>query len=161
MMQQSLGFFFIDYYHFTPVDAAQQVGFAMMVSAATSLTVQFGWVQKGRISKETMITLALPLLALAYLLLFLQHSLTILYLAMALMGLGMGMAYPSLAAAATTFCAPGQQARITGLITATTAMGYIVGPPFAAFIYQINIAYPFAAASLLLAVTACHDFHHA
>ena len=158
MMQQSLGFFFIDYYHFTPVDAAQQVGFAMMVSAATSLTVQFGWVQKGRISKETMITLALPLLALAYLLLFLQHSLTILYLAMALMGLGMGMAYPSLAAAATTFCAPGQQARITGLITATTAMGYIVGPPFAAFIYQINIAYPFAAASLLLAVTACMTF---
>ena len=155
MMQQSLGFFFIDFYHYTPVEAARQVGLAMMVSAAASLTAQFGWVQKGRISKETMITLALPLLGLAYLLLFLQHSLFVLYIAMALMGLGMGMAYPSLAAAATTYCAPSQQATITGLITATTAIGYVIGPPFAAVIYQVNIALPFAVASVLIALTTC------
>ncbi len=155
MMQQSLGFFFIDFYHYTPVEAARQVGFAMMVSAAASLTAQFGWVQKGRISKETMITIALPLLGVAYLLLFLQHSLFVLYFAMALMGLGMGMAYPSLAAAATTYCAPSQQATITGLITATTAMGYVIGPPLAAVIYQVNIALPFAVASVLIALTTC------
>ena len=153
MMQQSLGFFFIDFYDYSPVDAARQVGFAMMVSAAASLTAQFGWVQKGRISKEVMITIALPLLGLAYLLLFLQHSLFMLYAAMTLMGLGMGMAYPSLAAAATTYCAPSQQAAITGLITATTAMGYVIGPPLAAFIYQLDIALPFAIASALIAAT--------
>ena len=155
MMQQSLGFFFIDFYDYSPVDAARQVGFAMMVSAAASLTAQFGWVQKGRISKEAMITIALPLLGLAYLLLFLQHSLFMLYAAMTLMGLGMGMAYPSLAAAATTYCAPSQQAAITGLITATTAMGYVIGPPLAAFIYQLDIALPFAIASALIAATTC------
>ena len=155
MMQQSLGFFFIDFYDYSPVDAARQVGFAMMVSAAASLTAQFGWVQKGRISKEAMITIALPLLGLAYLLLFLQHSLFMLYAAMTLMGLGMGMAYPSLAAAATTYCAPSQQATITGLITATTAMGYVIGPPLAAFIYQLDIALPFAIASALIAATTC------
>jgi len=126
-----------------------------MVSAAASLTAQFGWVQKGRISKEAMITIALPLLGLAYLLLFLQHSLFMLYAAMTLMGLGMGMAYPSLAAAATTYCAPSQQATITGLITATTAMGYVIGPPLAAFIYQLDIALPFAIASALIAATTC------
>ena len=155
MMQQSLGFFFIDFYHYTPVEAAQQVGFAMMISAGASLTAQFGWVQRGRVSKETMISLALPILGLAYLLLFLQHSLFVLYGAMALMGLGMGMAYPSLAAAATTYCAPSQQATITGLITATTAMGYVIGPPLAAVIYQVNIALPFAVASVLIALTTC------
>ena len=155
MMQQSLGFFFIDFYHYTPVEAAQQVGFAMMISAGASLTAQFGWVQRGRVSKETMISLALPILGLAYLLLFLQHSLFVLYGAMALMGLGMGMAYPSLAAAATTYCAPSQQATITGLITATTAMGYVIGPPLAAVIYQVNIALPFAIASVLIALTTC------
>ena len=155
MMQQSLGFFFIDFYDYSPVDAARQVGFAMMVSAAASLTAQFGWVQKGRISKEAMITIALPLLGLAYLLLFLQHSLFMLYAAMTLMGLGMGMAYPSLAAAATTYCPPSQQATITGLITATTAMGYVIGPPLAAFIYQLDIALPFAIASALIAATTC------
>ncbi len=155
MMQQSLGFFFIDFYHYSPVEAARQVGFAMMVSAGASLTAQFGWVQRGRVSKETMISLALPILSLAYLLLFLQHSLFVLYGAMILMGLGMGMAYPSLAAAATTYCAPSQQATITGLITATTAMGYVIGPPLAAVIYQVNIALPFAVASVLIALTTC------
>ncbi|WP_334050029.1 MFS transporter [Alteromonas gracilis] len=158
MMQQTLGFFFIDFYNYTPVEAARQVGFAMMVSAAASLTAQFGWVQKGRVSKETMIMMALPLLGLAYLLLFLQASLFTLYIAMTLMGLGMGMAYPSLAAAATTYCTPSQQPSITGLITATTAMGYIVGPPLAASIYQYDIALPFATASALLAVTTCIIF---
>ena len=110
---------------------------------------------RGRVSKETMISLALPILSLAYLLLFLQHSLFVLYGAMILMGLGMGMAYPSLAAAATTYCAPSQQATITGLITATTAMGYVIGPPLAAVIYQVNIALPFAVASVLIALTTC------
>ncbi len=155
MMQQSLGFFFIDFYHYSPVEAARQVGFAMMVSAAASLTAQFGWVQKGRVSKEAMITIALPLLGVAYLLLYLQHSLAVLYTAMTLMGLGMGMAYPSLAAAATTYCAPSQQATVTGLITATTAMGYVIGPPLAAFIYQVNIALPFAVAATLITIVTC------
>ncbi len=155
MMQQSLGFFFIDFYHYSPVEAARQVGFAMMVSAAASLTAQFGWVQKGRVSKEAMITIALPLLGVAYLLLYLQHSLAVLYTAMTLMGLGMGMAYPSLAAAATTYCAPSQQATVTGLITATTAMGYVIGPPLAAFIYLVNIALPFAVAATLITIITC------
>ncbi len=155
MMQQSLGFFFIDFYHYSPVEAARQVGFAMMVSAAASLTAQFGWVQKGRVSKEAMITIALPLLGVAYLLLYLQHSLAVLYTAMTLMGLGMGMAYPSLAAAATTYCAPSQQATVTGLITATTAMGYVIGPPLAAFIYQVNIALPFGVAATLITIITC------
>lgn len=155
MMQQTMGFFFIDFYAKSPVEAARLVGFAMMMSAATSLTVQFTVVQKARISKESMMSIALPLLSLAYLVLFLQQSFTVSYLGMAIMGVGMGMAYPSLAAAATTYCSPSQQSSITGLITATTAMGYIVGPPLAATLYQVNIALPFAAASILMALISC------
>jgi len=158
MMQQSLGFFFIDFYQLSPVDAARQVGFAMMCSAAASLTVQFTVVQKARISKEAMISLALPLLTLAYLVLFLHSTMWMMFLAMTIMGLGMGMAYPALAAAATTYCSDAQQSSITGLITATTAMGYIVGPPLAALAYQQQITLPFAIASLLIAVTTCVIF---
>ena len=158
MMQQSLGFFFIDFYHVTPVEAARQVGFAMMCSAATSLLIQFFVVQKARISKEAMISIALPLLGIAYLVLYMHNELWMLYLAMTIMGIGMGMAYPALAAAATTYCSPSQQSSVTGLVTATTAMGYIVGPPLAAFAYQKNIALPFAIASLLIAITTCVIF---
>lgn len=158
MMQQSLGFFFIDFYHVTPVEAARQVGFTMMCSAATSLLIQFFVVQKARISKEAMISIALPLLGIAYLVLYMHNELWMLYLAMTIMGIGMGMAYPALAAAATTYCSPSQQSSVTGLVTATTAMGYIVGPPLAAFAYQKNIALPFAIASLLIAITTCVIF---
>ena len=158
MMQQSLGFFFMDFYHLSPVEAASKVGVAMMVSAAASLTIQFTLVQKTRMSKEAMITLALPLLAVGYVCLFLQQSFTVVYVAMTCMGLGMGMAYPALAAAATTYCAPCQITHITGLVTATTAMGYIVGPPAAAWLYQANIALPFAVAAVLIALTATMVF---
>ena len=154
MMQQTMGFFFIDFYGKSPVEAARLVGFAMMMSAVTSLTVQFTIVQRARLSKEIMMSLALPLLSLGYLILYFQQSFAVSYIGMAVMGLGMGMAYPSLAAAATTYCAKSQQASITGLITATTAMGYIVGPPLAAFLYQQNIALPFAASSALMAIVS-------
>ena len=158
MMQQSLGFYFIDFYQLSPVDAAQQVGFAMMSSAAASLAIQYTVVQKARMTKEGMIALSLPILATAYYMLFLHETLYVLYVAMACMGLGMGMAYPSLAAAATTYCTPSQQSTITGLITATPAMGYIFGPPLAALLYQQNIALPFGIASALLSVTTCLVF---
>ncbi|WP_412723471.1 MFS transporter [Alteromonas sp. D210916BOD_24] len=154
MMQQSLGFFLMDFYHLSPVDAASKVGIAMMISAAASLIVQFTLVQKARIAKETMITLALPLLAIGYVCLYFQQSFAILYIAMTCMGIGMGMAYPALAAAATTYCTPSQLSLITGLITATTAMGYIVGPPAAAWLYQTDIALPFAVAAMLMALIA-------
>ena len=123
MMQQSLGFFFIDFYDYSPVDAARQVGFAMMVSAAASLTAQFGWVQKGRISKEAMITIALPLLGLAYLLLFLQHSLFMLYAA--INGFRYGNGLPIFGSCSNDLLRPPQQATITGLIT-EPAMGVMI-----------------------------------
>ena len=58
MMQQTMGFFFIDFYGKSPVEAARLVGFAMMMSAVTSLTVQFTIVQRARLSKEIMMSLA-------------------------------------------------------------------------------------------------------
>lgn len=154
MMQQTLGFFFIDHYNKSPVQSAQQVGIAMMLSAATSLSIQILVVQKARFSADNLIRIALPLLCGAYLLMFIHQHIYTLYLAMLLMGLGMGMGYPSLAAAATSYCAEENQAKVTGYITATPAMGYIVGPPVAATLYQYKIHGPFLAASILLAVFA-------
>jgi DHA1 family multidrug resistance protein-like MFS transporter len=150
MMQQTLGFFFIDFYGKTTVEAAQQVGTAMMVSAVASLGVQLFLVQRARFSPEKMIKVALPLLAVAYMLMYAHQQISTLYIAMFCMGIGMGMAYPSLTATATSYCTEEKQASITGLITATPAMGYIVGPPLAATLYQFDISSPFLAASILI-----------
>lgn len=158
MMQQSIGFFFIDFYKLSPVEGAQLVGFAMMMSALTSISVQFLIVQRSRLRTSTMIQISLPVLVIAYALLYFQQSIAMMYIGMAFMGLGMGMAYPSLAASATTFCTLAQQPRITGLITASTAMGYVVGPPVAAYLYQQDIALPFLAGAIIIAITTCIVF---
>ncbi len=150
MMQQTLGFFLIDHYGATPVKAAQGVGLAMMISAIFSLGVQLLIVQRTRARPEKLIMIAMPLLAAAYLLMYLHQTVYGLYCAMMLLGLAMGMGYPSIAAVATSRCHPEKQATVTGMITATPAMGYVVGPPVSALFYSYGHRLPFLAATVLI-----------
>lgn len=151
MMQQTLGFFLIDHYGATPVEAAQGVGLAMMISAVFSLGVQLLIVQRTHVRPEKLIMIAMPLLAVAYLVMYLHQTLYGLYFAMMLMGLAMGLGYPSIAAVATSRCHPDKQATVTGMITATPAMGYIIGPPVSALFYSYGHRLPFLAATVLIA----------
>lgn len=151
LMQQSLSFFLMDVGGHDTVTAAQLTGTAMMISAAGALLVQFGVVQRQLLSATALIRIALPLLALAYAVMASQQQLLHLYVAMGLLGLGMGAAYPSLAAVATMRCAPARQSRVTGMLTASPAMGYTMGPPASAWLYGIDERLPFwLAASLML-----------
>ncbi len=150
MMQQTLGFFFIDEYGYSTVEAAQHVGFAMMSMAVASLVIQFTVVQRSLCRPQSLIFISLPLIASGYLLMYTHQTLTLLYIAMAVLGTGMGMAYPSIAAVATSYCHPKRQATVTGMITATPAMGYIVGPPIAALLYGHTERLPFLCASGLM-----------
>lgn len=151
MMQQTLGFFLIDHYGATPVEAAQGVGLAMMINAIFSLGVQLLIVQRTHVRPEKLIMIAMPLLAVAYLVMYLHQTLYGLYFAMMLMGLAMGLGYPSIAAVATSRCHPDKQATVTGMITATPAMGYIIGPPVSALFYSYGHRLPFLAATVLIA----------
>ena len=154
MMQQSLSFFMMDVHRATPVEAARYTGFAMMISAVFSLLVQFTIVQRRWLAAPTLIWLAFICLAAAYWLLYLHQSMALLYIAMVLLGTGMGMGYPALAAVATTRCKPARQTQVTGLLTATPAMGYILGPPLSAMLYAQQMNLPFALATVLTALMA-------
>ncbi len=152
MLQQTLGFFFMDEYGESTIGAAQSVGIAMMISAASSFSAQMGIVQRIRLRSEKLVQTALLLLVIAYLLCFLHQNVLILYIAMVLLGSGLGMAYPSIAAIASSRCEPDKQATVTGLITSTPAMGYIAGPPIAALLYNYDHRLPFLFACLLILV---------
>ncbi|WP_137168384.1 MFS transporter [Salinimonas lutimaris] len=154
MMQQSLSFFMMDVHQASPVEAARFTGFAMMISAVFSLLVQFTVVQRRWLSPPTLIWLAFVCLSIAYWMLYLHHSMSLLYTAMVFLGVGMGMGYPALAAVATTRCAPERQTQVTGLLTATPAMGYIVGPPLSAVLYAQQMNLPFALAGCLTILLA-------
>ncbi len=154
MMQQSLAFFLIDHHGLTTTEAAQGVGLAMMISAVCALTIQVTVVQRTSMHPGNLLKLAFPLLATGYLIIFLHQQQVQLYLAMVFLGSGLGISYPSIAALATSSCKPQNQATVTGLITASPAMGYIIGPPIAALLYGIGHRMPFIAAALLLALVS-------
>ncbi|MCW8109130.1 MFS transporter [Alteromonas ponticola] len=150
MLQQTLGFFFMDEYGESTIAAAQSVGIAMMISAASSFAAQVGLIQRVRLRPEQLVQIALLLLTVAYLLCYVHQTNTVLYLAMVLLGSGLGIAYPSIAAIASSRCDPEKQATVTGLITSTPAMGYIAGPPIAALLYNYDHRFPFLFACLLI-----------
>ncbi|MDC8832010.1 MFS transporter [Alteromonas gilva] len=154
MMQQSLAFFLIDHHGLTTTEAAQGVGLAMMISAVCALTIQVTVVQRTSMHPGNLIKFAFPLLAVGYLIIYLHQQQVQLYLAMVFLGSGLGISYPAIAALATSSCKPQNQATVTGLITASPAMGYIIGPPFAALLYGIGHRMPFIAAAVLLAFVA-------
>ncbi|MCW8093174.1 MFS transporter [Alteromonas sp. ASW11-130] len=150
MLQQTLGFFFMDEYGESTIAAAQSVGIAMMISAASSFIAQIGIIQRATLRPEKLVQIALLLLVVAYLLCFIHQNRLVLYLAMILLGAGLGMAYPSIAAIASSRCEPEKQAAITGLITSTPAMGYIAGPLISAVLYSVDHRFPFLFACLLI-----------
>lgn len=151
MIHQTLGFFFIDIWKLSPASAAQRVGFAVVTLALVSVAVQFGFVQRSRWSTGRMLKLGLTALVVGYALLALPGGVASVHVAMGLIGLGMGLSYPSAAAAATSTGSARQQTRATGLVSATPAVGFIVGPLVAAPLYQLHATAPFVAAALLMA----------
>lgn len=153
MTHQTLGFFFMDTLAMTPVQAVQHSGAASMIIAVVSLSLQFGLVQRSKPSYHPlMLSIGLILLISGYGVLTAFHSETGIYGAMVLLGAGMGLSYPTSASAATSTKDPRLTARITGLISAAPAAGFIVGPPLAALLYRQQASTPFAAAGLLIAV---------
>lgn len=145
MLQQSLGFLLIDYFHYTPVAAAQRAGAAMMNSALAALFVQWTVVQRGRLSAARSLLIAALLLIAGYGLITSAQSLMTIYIAMLCIGAGTGIGYPTITAALTSECPAEQRARMTGYITAAPALGYIIGPPLGAYLYTWHTHFPFYA----------------
>lgn len=154
IMQQSLAFFLMDTLDFSAVGAARQAGLSMMVMAVFSLIIQFTVVQRHWLRPTALIYIALPLTAVGYAVLYFQQELLHLYIGLALMGAGFGAAYPSIAAVATARCEAAKQAKVTGLITASPAMGYITGPPISAALFNLDERWPFLAAALLMGIAS-------
>ncbi len=73
------------------------------------------------------------------------------YIGMVGIGVGVGVGYPSVTAAATQHCSDAERAKVTGLMTASPAMGYTLGPPLGAMLYQSDIHFPLYCCVLLSA----------
>ncbi|NVK54809.1 MAG: MFS transporter [Alteromonadaceae bacterium] len=149
MLQQTLGFIFIDHFGLAPVGAAQASGSAMMCCALAALTVQWTIVQKSRLELLPSLMVAAMLMTTGYSVITVATSLYAVYAGMAAIGCGLGIGYPSVTASATQHCLPEKRAKITGLMTATPPIGYTAGPPAAALLYQVDFHLPLIVCAVL------------
>ncbi|HEX4533802.1 MAG TPA: MFS transporter [Rhizomicrobium sp.] len=147
---QTVAFFFMDVLHLKESAAAQYVGISLMASSMAALFAQLGLVQQFNPSARTLMRWGTVIAVFSNVIFLISHSYGPLVFAMALSGLGFGMARPGYAAAASLSVSPDEQGAVAGVIGATSATGFIVGPIIGA-LYEMSPLAPYALAGAIMA----------
>ncbi len=150
MMSQTIGFYFQDRFALDGQATAQVLGIGMMVSAAMSLFAQAYLVRRARMTPTRLMHLGLPLLLIGYPALLLAGSIPVLVGLLGILGLGLGLVSPGFTAGASLAVGPQEQGAVGGLISACPAAGFVLGPLLGTSLYQVNPAYPYLCACLLM-----------
>lgn len=150
VVQQTLAFYFQDVLRLDSRQAARQVGFALMLSAAVALLAQAVLVQRLHWPAARLTLWGMASLAAGSLQLGLAQGAVGLFLGVGLCGLGMGLAYPACLALASLAVSAEEQGALAGLTSAVPALGSIIGPVLGTGLYQVNPHLPYFANVLLL-----------
>lgn len=140
-IQQTLGFSIQDQMNLGGIETAQRTGIALMVSAIFAFSVQMVLIQRLNLSRDTIICLGLISLITASLLVANFSNYLQLHIGMAFMGTGFGLALPSISASTSLAVSPEEQGAVAGLLASCPAIGFVVGPLLAGFLYQLDGSY--------------------
>lgn len=152
LVQQTMGFRFQDALGLTAGETARTFGFAMMLSAACSLTAQALIVQRLDLKPFTMLKLAIPLLIVAFTIMALSNAQWLLTLAMMIQGFGMGIAGPGFMAGASLAVSPKEQGAVAGVAGSCGPLGFTIGPLIGGALYQLNPTLPYAFAAVVYVI---------
>jgi MFS family permease len=152
LVQQTMGFRFQDTLGLDAGETARTFGFAMMLSAASSLVAQGVVVQRLDVPPFTLLRLALPLLIVAFTIFALAGSKHLFWLGMVILGFGMGLASPGFMAGASLAVSPEEQGAVAGVAGSCGPLGFTIGPLLGGALYQVDPTLPYAAAAGLYVV---------
>lgn len=127
-LQQTMAFYVQDYAGVDSAEAARLTGYCFVVMALFSLVVQGGIVQWLKPNPGLMLRGGMPLMLIGVTLYAFPQGYWQLLLAGAFFGLGFGFINPGLIAAASLRSGSEHQGAAAGLMQATMAGGYVVGP---------------------------------
>jgi len=147
LVQQTMGFRFQDVLELDAGATAQQFGFAMMLSAASSLIAQGVIVQRSNQPPFRLLAFAMPLLIVAFSIMAVAATRLWLSIAMVIMGLGMGLAGPAFFAGASLAVSREEQGAVAGVAGSCGPLGFTIGPLLGGALYQVNPALPYACAA--------------
>ena len=143
IVQQTMAFRFQDVLSLTAVQTARTFGLGMMLLAAASLFSQAILVQRLDIRPFNLLRIAMPLLILAFSIMALAESRTLLLGAMTLLGLGMGLAGPGFMAGASLAVGAEEQGAVAGVAGSCGPLGFTIGPILGTVLYSIQPEYPY------------------
>ncbi|MDA1076435.1 MAG: MFS transporter, partial [Proteobacteria bacterium] len=152
LVQQTMAYRFQDALGLTSVETAQTFGLAMMLSAGASLFAQAVVVQRLDIAPFKLLQLAMPLLIVAFTLMALVETRTMLLLAMMILGLGMGLAGPGFMAGASLAVSAEEQGAVAGVAGSCGPLGFTIGPLVGGALYQVYPVLPYAFAAIVYVV---------
>ncbi len=135
-LQQTLGFRLQDMLSLTGTETAQYTGFALMVAALFSFSMQLLVAARFQGRPITLIRSGVALLLLGALVIAIPGSFPMVLVGMAALGAGLGLAVPAIAASASLAVSLEEQGAAAGLVTACPAAGFVTGPLICGFLYQ-------------------------
>lgn len=152
MVQQTLGFYLQDRLDLDFITGIRYYALLNMYSSLAMVAMQFLVVRRVSLSPMTFLKIGLPVAGLAYVLLGLSHSFSMMALAMVVLGIGMGLSGPGYTAGVSLCVSREEQGALAGLAGSIPGLGFVIGPLLGAMLYGLDIAWPalFAALAMLI-----------
>ena len=141
--QQTLGFFYQDRMGLDAQHTAQTVGLAMILSAISSLVAQGIVVQRFNFEAMTLVRMGIPIMGCGFFILANAEQHAWLIGCMGIVGFGMGLTMPGFTSAATLSVGADEQGAVAGVIAASPALGFILGPIIGTSLYQVGETLPY------------------
>lgn len=139
---------FVDHkFHFTPKDIAFIITFGSIAGAVVQITI-FGWILD-RFGEKRVISLCLIIAALFVLLTLFVHKYWLIVVVTFIVFLATDILRPAISTQMSKM-AHDQQGYVAGLNSAFTSLGNISGPIIAGVLFDLNINFPYFAASIIL-----------
>ena len=136
MVQQTLAFRLQDVLNLSGIETAQYTGWAMMVSAASSLFMQIVIAQRYAGPAIQLVRWGGGLLLVGTVIISALDSWGAVLTSMVLIGAGLGLLMPAVAAGASLAVGAEEQGSVSGLVSACPAAGFVLGPISGGFLYQ-------------------------
>jgi DHA1 family tetracycline resistance protein-like MFS transporter len=160
MTEITISFLYQDRLALPVRDAAQATGAGLFVAGLAILFVQSVLVPKLGWPPLRLIRAGIPVAAAGFIVLVFAHAFVTLTAGLSLVELGLGLAIPGYIAAPTLLVGRDEQGALAGLVGATNALTFVLGPAIGAALYQLRPESPYAASAALISLLFAFVFLH-
>jgi MFS family permease len=152
------GYVFIDVLHLSTAEAPQYTSVGLLASALAAFFAQMVIVQRFNLSARALVRWGTGVGVVSFAMLAASRQFGPLVAAFVVSGLGFGLVRPGYAAAASLAVDPEEQGAVAGIMSATSAAGFIFGPLIATKLYKISPAVPFWFGAVLMTALYAYAF---